>query len=103
MTRLTNLELSKVRGEYPIPIPFPTQFCNMIFLQTLTLSYNNFSGFKRRINRLIFRLIEFRYYWEIGQIPLDLTRLKGLKALYLAYETSLEGFDKRKFFVQFLV
>jgi len=92
MTRLTYFYLYNTRGENPEPIPFPTQFCNMIYLQTFTSSYNNFSGFLRRIGRLIIGLIEFRYYFVIGQIPLDLTRLKGLKRLYLAYETSLEGF-----------
>jgi len=36
--------LNQVRGENPEPIPFPTQFCNMIYLQTLSSSNNNFSG-----------------------------------------------------------
>jgi len=44
MTRLTCLDLNQVRGENPEPIPFPTQFCNMIYLQTLSSSNNNFSG-----------------------------------------------------------
>jgi len=46
MTRLTVLNLSDMRGRVePGPIPFPTQFCNMIYLQKFTSSLNNFSGF----------------------------------------------------------
>jgi len=44
MTRLTNLELVQVRRSNSEPIPFPTQFCNMIYLQTFTSINNNFSG-----------------------------------------------------------
>jgi len=45
MTRLTNLDLDRVRGYKPQPIPFPTQFSNMIYLQRFILRNNNFSGF----------------------------------------------------------
>jgi len=45
MTRLTRFILGTVRGEDPIPIPFPNQFCNMIYLQRFGSNYNNFSGF----------------------------------------------------------
>jgi len=44
MTRLAFLDLESVRGENPIPIPFPTQFCNMIYLQYFSSDFNNFSG-----------------------------------------------------------
>jgi len=58
MTKLTNLFLESVRGLDPEPIPFPTQFCNMIYLQRFNSSYNNFSGlFERR--DLIFKLSLF--------------------------------------------
>jgi len=49
MTRLTNLFFINVRGKYPEPIPFPTQFCNMIYLQKFTSSKNNFSGFENEL------------------------------------------------------
>jgi len=49
MTRLTYLNLDEVRGEDPEPIPFPTQFCNMIYLQRFYSRNNNFSGFLERI------------------------------------------------------
>ena len=45
MTRLTYLALNRVRGLNPEPIPFPTQFCNLIYLQEFTSRNNNFSGF----------------------------------------------------------
>jgi len=45
MTRLTNLILDNMRERNPEPIPFPTQFCNMIYLQKFTSEDNNFSGF----------------------------------------------------------
>jgi len=45
MTRLTVLELSEVRDEDQEQIPFPTQFCNMIYLQRFTSNRNNFSCF----------------------------------------------------------
>ena len=53
MTRLTNLSLERVRGEDPDPIPFPTQFCNMIYLQYFTSSYNNISGL---LSNLLFNI-----------------------------------------------
>jgi len=46
MTRLTNIHLDRVRGVNPASIPFPTQFCNMIYLQYFTSIRNNFSGFE---------------------------------------------------------
>jgi len=50
MTKLTNLIMDKVRGSNPEPIPFPTQFYNMIYLQSFYSSHNNFSGFKKEEN-----------------------------------------------------
>jgi len=47
MIKLTKLVLSKVRGENPEPIPFPTQFCNMIYLQRFISRFNKFSGLER--------------------------------------------------------
>ena len=47
MTRLTNLYLSSVRGENPRPIPFPNEFCNMLYLQDFASKFNNFSGFEK--------------------------------------------------------
>jgi len=44
MTRLTNLFLDSVRGGNPEPIPFPTEFCNMIYLKGFNSELNNFSG-----------------------------------------------------------
>ena len=53
MTRLTNLVLIQVRRSDPEPIPFPTQFCNMIYLQRFFSDNNNFSGYFEWINHLI--------------------------------------------------
>jgi len=50
MTRLTNIHLDRVRGLDPQPIPFPTQFCNMIYLKKNTLIDNKFSGFFERMD-----------------------------------------------------
>jgi len=53
MTRLTDLSLYNVRGENPETIPFPTQFCNMIYLQKLVLSKTFISGFVKRIDHIV--------------------------------------------------
>jgi len=45
MTRLTKLSLEGLRGGNSEPIPFPTQFCNMIYLQNFSSRFNKFSGF----------------------------------------------------------
>jgi len=87
MTRLTNLHLNEVRGEDPIP--FPTQFCSMIYLQYFSLRNNNFSGFLKNCCAFIFYPSSFT-----GPIPIDLTRLVGLKSLNLSEERLLEGYFK---------
>ena len=92
MTRLTNLILDTVRGEDPIPIPFPTQFCNMIYLQRFTSINNNFSGFFEKRD-LIFKLYFISF---IGPIPIELTRLAHLERLDLSEESLLTGFIERR-------
>ena len=47
MTKLTKLHLHQVRGSDPQPIPFPTKFCNMIYLRIFNSEYNKFSGLRR--------------------------------------------------------
>jgi len=92
MTRLTNLHITDAGGENRIPIPFPTQFCNMIYLQRFISRHNNFSGFlKEEISSCLNHFGTF-----LGPIPPNLTRLVRLKSLDLAYETSLEGFIERR-------
>ena len=87
VTRLTNVYLDKVRVSNSEPIPFPTQFCNMIFLQDFTSRNNNFSGLcENELNLLL--------YSYIGTIPIDLTRLERLKWLDVSYEPLLEGLWK---------
>jgi len=88
MTRLTNLILDSVRGEDPEPIPFPTQFCNMIYLQRFYSSSNNFSGFWKK--DLI--LLSYDQYLFLGSIPIELSRLANLKSLDFRGENFLTGF-----------
>jgi len=45
MTKLTYLYLSSARGLNPEPIPFPSEFCNMIYLKKFIASFNKFTGF----------------------------------------------------------
>ena len=85
MTRLTDLHLDRVRGLNPEPIPFPTQFCNMIYLQRLSSRFNNFSGFKNICWSLESLLV------ILGPIPPDLTRLVVLKRINLFSEVLLDG------------
>ena len=96
MTRLTNLWLFKVRGENPEPIPFPTQFCNMIYLQRFKSSHNNFSGF-------VINLLKSYSSPLIGQIPIEFTRLAHLEKLKLDDEPLLTGFYWLHFHLFFLV
>jgi len=86
MTRLTSLFLWDVRGKDPEPIPFPTQFCNMIYLTKIILGSNNFSGFERNLSCNLFIFL--------GPIPVDLIRLVGLRRLNITHEPLLEGFMK---------
>jgi len=85
--------LNTVRGSNTIPIPFPTQFCNMIYLKSLTSEFNNFSGFFER-RKLIFKKALFHIF--IGPIPIELTRLVGLRRLNLRRKNFLTGFIERK-------
>jgi len=88
MTRLTKLYLSRVRGSDPKPIPFPIQFCNMIYLQSFLSVKNNFSGFRKNVSCNLLMI------FLLGPIPFDLTRLVGLRRLNLFSEPSLQGFKK---------
>jgi len=97
MTRLTNLHLWDVRGENPEPIPFPTQFCNMIYLRKFTSRFNNFSGFLRRMKSFISFCI------LIGQIPISLTNLVRLESFYLSFETLMEGLIRNFYFTCILL
>ena len=97
MTRLTNLYLSSVRGKHPKPIPFPTQFCNMIYLQRFTSINNNFSGFRKNVSCNLLMI------FLLGPIPFDLTRLVGLRRLNLFSEPSLQGFKKIWLIILFFV
>ena len=90
MTRLSQFELAQVRGSDPDPIPFPTQFCNMIYLQYFNSEFNNFSGFKRSVLVMI-----KRFHFLQGQIPVDLTKLKCLRDFDLTEEPLLEGLLKK--------
>jgi len=87
MTRLTYFYLSNVRRSDPEPIPFPTQFCNMIYLQKFTSRHNKFSGLERIVGALY-----FLSFFSIGPIPIDLTRLVGLKSFNISGEPLLEGY-----------
>jgi len=89
MTRLTKLDLDRVRGSNPQPIPFPTQFCNMIYLKNFTSGLNNFSGFWKELFDAFYF---FHYSSFIGQISIDLTRMVGLEKLNLSREHLLKGF-----------
>jgi len=53
MTRLTTLYVQRMRGVNPEPIPFPTLFFDLIYLQKFTSSYNNFSGFLNETIKLL--------------------------------------------------
>jgi len=88
MTRLTFLYLAGVRGSNSEPIPFPTQFCNLIYLQRFYSSNNNFSGFENNCWCFVY----FYPSSFTGQIPIDLTKLVGLKSLSLGGEPFLEGY-----------
>jgi len=85
MTRLTDLWLNEVRGS--IPIPFPTQFCNMIYLQTLRLSFNKISG--------LFLERDLIFLLSLGSIPIELTKLGGLKEFDIQ-EPLLTGLIERR-------
>jgi len=91
MTRLTDLFLLNVRGKNTDPFPFPTQFCNMIYLQRIFVGFNNFSGCERREYILLTCSISL-----LGPIPHGLTRLVLLKRLDLAHEPLLTGFIERR-------
>ena len=88
MTRLKRLDLISIRESRPTP--FPTQFCNMIFLQKFTTRNSNFSGFWKK-----------RFYLKglfilLGPIPIELTRLVGLRVLNFGLENLLTGFHWKK-------
>ena len=85
MTRLTYLFLINVRGSDPEPIPFPSQFCNMIYLQKFTSNSNNLSGFGNNNKSIDLLFVLFS-----GPIPIELTRLVGLK-LFVSEEPLLTG------------
>jgi len=89
MTRLTYLYLHFVRGLDPEPIPFPTQFCKMIYLQSFSSSYNNFSGLFLKEEILSFYHILNLF---LGSIPIELTRLALLESLDFRRENLLTGF-----------
>jgi len=91
MTRLTNLLLFNVRGHDPEPIPFPTQFCNMIYLQRFSSEKNYFSGLKKLIIQSLYLLS--------GPIPVDLTRLVGLRSLNIDFKPWLEGLKWLIYFI----
>jgi len=57
----------------------------MIYLQTFTSRNSNFSGFNRIVS-------PFYPSSFIGQIPIDITRMVGLKNLNLSGEHLLEGY-----------
>jgi len=62
MTRLTDLSLINIRGEDPEPIPFPTKFCNMIYLQRFISIRNYFSGFERIVGALLKYILSFFFH-----------------------------------------
>jgi len=92
MTRLTKLILIVVRGLDPEPIPFPTQFCNMIYLQRFISRKNNFSGFFERKDLIL----SYAQSPFIGPIPIELTRLAQLERVNFSREPFLTGFIKEE-------
>jgi len=72
MTRLTYLHLGKVRGEDTEPIPFPTQFCNMTYLQRFFSRDNNLSGLRNDwvLTTLVISRSNSSRFDKIGQVDI---------------------------------
>jgi len=95
MTRLTSLELFNVRGSNPEPIPFPTQFCNMIYLKKFSLLNNNFSGFVSNLLFIIYILSSRFNSNQINKISWD-------EELIFIRRTVINRFCDFKFILLFL-